>query len=101
MKNSVDELSRAFLRERLKDPEYRKYYEQEQLINAMGSAVKSVRKQKRLTQGELAKRAGVPESAVERMERGEYKRWTVKLLQQLAAATNSRVKIEFVPLDDK
>lgn len=82
--------------EQMKDPEFRAEYEklrpEFEIIIAMAEA----RKRENLTQKELAERAGMSQADISKLERGT-RNPSVRLLQKLAAAMNTTLKIEFVP----
>lgn len=94
--NNREKLSRELLREMLKDPAYRKANEQIQLARQIGVEVAQIRKRKRLSEEDLAERIGKSKDVVRRMEKGEYKQYTIKLLLLIAQATNSDLQIKFV-----
>lgn len=95
MKAKVEELSRAFLQERLKDPAYLKFYLEEQFRLSLGSEITRVRKEKKWSQQELAKNAGLNPAAIAKLEKGEYHRITLKLIVQIAEALNQKVTAQF------
>ena len=65
--NSKEKLSRELLREIRKNPEFR----------------------------EVNEKIGKDKKVIRRMEKGEYKQYTVKLLLQIAKATNTALRVEF------
>lgn len=94
--NNREKLSKELLREMLKDPGYRKANEQIQLARQIGAEVAQVRKRKRLSEEELAERIGKSKQVVRRMEKGEYKQYTIKLLLLIAQASNTDLQIKFI-----
>jgi DNA-binding XRE family transcriptional regulator len=97
MAKQVEQLSQEFLKERLKDPGYREFYVEEQFRKKLAIAVSEIRKKRKLTQKQLAERAGLKPEVVSRIESGEYRKGTLKLLYQIALATETTIDIEFVP----
>jgi DNA-binding XRE family transcriptional regulator len=85
------------LREDLKDPEFRRHFEEERRALALALKIAKLREQKGLTQQELAKLMGTSQQAISRIESGEYEGFSLKTLEKIAEATGTRLKIEFVP----
>jgi ribosome-binding protein aMBF1 (putative translation factor) len=100
MEQKKEKVMRQFLRERLKDPDYRKFHEEEKLRSLFADEISSARKRAKLSQKELAERAGISEKAISSIERGEYKKLTFKIVQEIANATKSRIMIEYKPWTD-
>ncbi len=84
------------LREDMKDPEFKKHYQEERQALILAMKITELRNQKGLTQQELAKLMGTSQQAISRIESGEYEGFTLKTLEKIAEATGMRVKIEFV-----
>ena len=57
----------------------------------IGIEIKNTRKEKGLTQGELAKIVGTKQSAISRFESGRYNP-TIEFLQELSTALQSELK---------
>lgn len=89
-------LSRELLKELSKDPGYQEFQRAQQLYKQIGEAVSRARKRSRLSTAELAARLKKSEAVVRRMERGEYKQYTIKLLQDLARETGTKLQINLV-----
>jgi DNA-binding XRE family transcriptional regulator len=85
------------LREDLKDPEFRKYFEEERQALALAMKIARLREKKGLSQKELAKLMGTSQQAISRIESGEYEGFSLKTLEKIAEATGTRLKIEFIP----
>lgn len=84
------------LREELKDPEFKRHYEDERQALKLAIKIAALREQKGLSQQELAKRMGTSQQAISRIESGEYEGFTLKTLEKIAEATGMKVKIDFV-----
>ena len=84
------------LREDLKDPEFRAYFEEERRALQLSMKIAKLREKKGLTQAEFAKLMGTSQQAVSRIESGEYEGFTLKTLEKIAEATGTRLKIDFV-----
>lgn len=85
------------LREDLKDPEFRRHFEEERRALALSLKIARLREKKGLTQAELARLMGTSQQAISRIESGEYEGFSLKTLEKIAEATGTRLKIEFVP----
>jgi len=90
-----EKLSQELLRELTKDEAYREFASAEHVYKEIGGSIARVRKAKKISVPDLAKKIGKSEKIILRMERGEYKQYTQKLLLQLASALNAKLKISF------
>lgn len=88
-------VSRELLTELRKDPQYRNVDDQIAFFKSAGAEIAKARKESGLSVSELAKTIGKPESVVRRMERGEYKQYTVKMLLEIARATRMELGLMF------
>jgi DNA-binding XRE family transcriptional regulator len=84
------------LREDIKDPSFRKHYQEERQALKLAMKITELRDQKGLSQQDLAKLMGTSQQAISRIESGEYEGFTLKTLEKIAEATGMRVNIEFV-----
>ena len=96
MKKSKVRTFQSRLQEDIKDPEFKKYYQEERQALKLAMSIAELRNQKGLSQQELAKLMGTSQQAISRVESGEYEGFTLKTLEKIAEATGMRVKIEFV-----
>ena len=96
MKKGKDRTFQSRLREDIKDPEFKTYYQKERQALRLAMKIAELRNQKGLSQQELAKLMGTSQQAISRIESGEYEGFTLKTLEKIAEATGMRVKIEFV-----
>lgn len=85
------------LKKELKDPEFRKHFEEERRALALAIKITTLRERRGLTQKDLAKAMGTSQQAVSRIESGEYEGFTLKTLEKIAEATGSRLKIDLLP----
>jgi len=60
------------LREDIKDPEFKTYYQKERQALRLAMKIAELRNQKGLSQQELAKLMGTSQQAISRIESGEY-----------------------------
>ena len=84
------------LSEQLKDEEFRKEFEAIQPELDVIRAIVDARASLNLTQSDLAKRTGINQADISKLENGT-RNPTVKLLKKLADGMNMDLKIEFVP----
>ncbi len=84
-----------YLQKRLKNPEFKKHYNEYGKQLEIAYQVLRLRKQKRMSQMELAKRIGTKQSNVARLEAGQQN-FTTETLQKIALVFDRDLKIEFV-----
>ena len=85
----------GYLAEKLKNPKFRKYYDEYGKQLEIAYQILKLRKQRKLSQAELAKRIGTKQSNVARMEAGQQN-FTTDTLQKIASVLKRELKIEFV-----
>lgn len=85
-----------FLQDQLKNPEFKKEYELIQPEMAVIQAMIDARTSQNLTQKELAKRTGIHQSDISKLENGT-RNPSINLLKRLADGMDMVLKIEFVP----
>ncbi|OGH61007.1 MAG: hypothetical protein A3G34_16945 [Candidatus Lindowbacteria bacterium RIFCSPLOWO2_12_FULL_62_27] len=85
------------LKKELKDPEFRKHFEEERRALALAMKIVKLRQRRGLTQKDLARAMRTSQQAVSRIESGEYEGFTLKTLEKIAEATGSRLKIDLLP----
>jgi|GEM_PF-3405673 len=90
-----EKLSQELLRELTKEDAYREFASAEQVYKEIGASLGRIRKAKKMSVTDLAKKIGKSEQIILRMEKGEYKQYTQKLLLQLANAINCKLRIFF------
>lgn len=96
MKKDKVRTFKSRLKEDIKDPEFKTYYQEERQALKLAMKIAELRNQRGLTQQELAKLMGTSQQAISRIESGDYEGFTLKTLEKIAEATGMRVKIEFV-----
>jgi ribosome-binding protein aMBF1 (putative translation factor) len=89
---SADELHAKWM----KEPKYRKAYDDLEDEFCLASALIEARKRAGLTQEELAARMGTKQTVIARLESGRVMPST-RTLKRLANATGSQLKISFEP----
>ena len=84
------------LQEELKDPEFKKEWDDMQPEMDVIRAMIDARIEQNLTQKELAKRTGIDQADITKLENGT-RNPSVNLLKRLADGMGMMLKIEFVP----
>jgi len=84
-----------YLAEKLKNPRFRKYYDEYGKQLEIAYQILELRKQKRMSQAELARKIGTRQSNIARMEAGQQN-FTTDTLQKIATVFKRDLKIEFV-----
>lgn len=84
-----------YLAEKLKNPKIRKYYDEYGKQLEIAYQILQLRKQKRMSQAEFAKKLGTRQSNIARMEAGQQN-FTTDTLEKIASVFNRKLKIEFV-----
>lgn len=85
------------LKEFLKDEEFRKGYEEELRKLRIAHALIVLREERGLTQVALAKRMGVSQPFIAKLESGEGHNFNLETLAKLATALDSELEVRFHP----
>ncbi|WP_276880638.1 helix-turn-helix domain-containing protein [Anaerococcus tetradius] len=85
-----------YLEEQLKDEEFKKEYKKISPELDIIKAMLDARKLQNLTQEELAKKTGIDQADISKLENGT-RNPTINLLKRLAEGLGMDLKIEFVP----
>lgn len=83
------------LKEELKDPEFKRHYDEYGKQLEIAYQILQLRKKKKMSQAELAKEIGTTQSNITRMEGGQQN-FTMDTLQRVAEAFKCDLKVEFV-----
>lgn len=83
---------KQFRSELLQNPKLKKIYDDLELEFKLYEAIVEARIQKKMTQRQLADRAGIAQSALSRIETGKVNS-TIKSIQKLLALTGNTLKI--------
>lgn len=83
------------LAEKLKDPEFKREFEEYGKQLEVAYRILQLRKKEKMSQLELAKKIGTKQSNIARMESGQQN-FTTDTLQKIASAFNRNLKIDFV-----
>ncbi len=92
-KKAVD--FQIYLTKRLKNPKFRKYYDEYDKQLEIAYQILQLRKKKGISQIELARKLGTSQSDIARMEAGQQN-FTTATLQKIACTFKRNLKIEFV-----
>lgn len=84
-----------YLTQQMKDPAFKKAYEQLEPEFAIIQAIIDARKSAGITQKELSQKSGITQGDISKLENGNANP-SIKTLQRLAAALGKTLKIEFV-----
>ena len=84
-----------YLAEKLKNHKFKKYYNEYGKQLEIAYQILKLRKQKRMSQAELARKIGTKQSNVARMETGQQN-FTTDTLQKVASVFKRDLKTEFV-----
>lgn len=87
---------KVWMKESLKDPEFKAEYDKLQPEFALIRAIIEGRTKKGVTQEKLAKRIGTKQSVISRLETGRANP-SVSFLKKLAQALGTRLEIRFAP----
>lgn len=86
-----------YLQEQLKDPEFKKEWDDIQPETDVIRAMIDARIANNLTQKELATRTGIDQADISKLENGT-RNPSLKMLKKLAAGMGMQLKINFVPM---
>ena len=82
------------LKEDLRDPEFRRAFEKERKRLRIALQMAEIRRKKKLSQKDLARRMGTSQQVISRLESGAYNGYTLRTLEKFAKATGSRLVVE-------
>ena len=85
------------LQEQLKDPDFKKEWDDIQPEMDVIRAMIDARIEQNLTQKDLAARTGIDQADISKLENGT-RNPSLKLLKKLASGLGMQLKIEFVPM---
>jgi len=83
-----------YIEEQLKDPKFRKYYNEYGKQLEIAYQILLLRKEKKMSQAVLAKKIGTKQSNIARMEAGDQN-FSINTLQKIAQAFNQDLKVSF------
>jgi ribosome-binding protein aMBF1 (putative translation factor) len=83
-----------WLKKELKDPKFRRGYEQEKRGVFLSYRILTLREKLGWSQKVLAERMGTSQQAVARLESGEYEGFTLKTLEKVAEALGAELIVD-------
>lgn len=83
------------LAEQLRDPEFRRHYEAYELPIRLAMEIALLRRKKNMTQAGLAKKMGVSQQFIARLESSEETMPSLRTLSKVAAALDRRLQVSF------
>ena len=84
------------LKEDLKDPEFRKAFDEEEIYASLAIQIAKIRQKEGLTQKELAKRLHTTQQTVSRLEDIHNESYSLQTLIKLAHALDKRLEVGLV-----
>ena len=81
-----------------KSPEFRKAYDEEVMMLKIAYKIAQLRKERHITQHELARRVGTTQQTVSRLEDSNNTQITILTLARLAIALHVKLNIELIPM---
>ena len=84
---------RDLLSENLKNEEFKTEYSKLEEEFTIAKEVIKLRKKMKMTQAELAKKAGTSQPAIARLESGEYRNISLSFINRIAEALNAKPEI--------
>jgi DNA-binding transcriptional regulator YiaG len=84
------------LKEDMKNPEFRKAFEQEEVFASLAIEIAKIRQSKKLTQKQLARKLHTTQQNVSRLEDVQNRGYSIETLVKIADAFDKRLKIIFV-----
>jgi len=85
-----------WLKEQLKNPRLKKAYEQEDVRARLAVRITELRREKKLSQAELARRLHTTQQVVSDIETFRHANLTLLTVQKIAQALNSRLVVDLV-----
>jgi len=84
----------------LNDKEFRNQFFRTEREMDIPAQIKTLRKHRKMTQKELAEKAGTKQSAVCRLERSQEANWELETLVNLAEALDARLSVVLEPYEN-
>lgn len=88
--------TKTYMDKLMKSKEFREKFNEEYQNICIGEHIARIRHQANLTQDALAKRTHTTKSAISRYENSDYKSYSIPLLNRIAEACGTVLKIDFV-----
>ena len=84
-----------FAKRKLKDSEFKKYFEEEGKKLAIGYKIAQLREKLGITQKQLAEKIQTSQTVISRLESGDYWQCSLKTLEKIALATGTHLIVQF------
>jgi len=84
------------LKKELKDPEFRKAFDKEEIYASLAIQIAKIRQKEALTQQELAKRLHTTQQTISRLENIHNRSYSLDTLIKLAYALGKQLKVKLV-----
>jgi len=88
--------TKTYMGKLMKNKEFREKFDEEYKNICIGEQIARIRHQANLTQDALAKRTHTTKSAISRYENSDYKSYSIPLLNRIAEACGTVLKIDFI-----
>ena len=99
MKTKITNDAVEILKHRIdQDPELASYVEEERRRLNLADKIKKARMEAGLLQADVARRIGTTQSAVARLESGNYERLSLSTLLKVTRVLNRRISLEIEPI---
>lgn len=85
-----------YLKKELKDPEFKKAFDEEEIYASLAIQIAKVRQKKHLTQEELARRLHTTQQTVSRLEDVHNKSYSLHTLVKLAQALGKKLEVQLI-----
>jgi transcriptional regulator with XRE-family HTH domain len=86
--------------EKLQDPDYRRKFFIAESSAEIARQLVRLRKLRKLSQKQLAEKAGMAQPRISKVERADYENWSFNTLRRLAEAMDARIRVLIEPAED-
>ena len=93
--------TKTYMDKLMENKEFREKFDKEYQNLCIGEHIARIRHQANLTQDALAKRTHTTKSAISRYENSDYKSYSLPLLNKIAEACGTVLKIDFATREKK
>jgi len=93
--------TKTYMDKLMKNKEFREKFDEEYRNICIGEQIARIRHRANLTQDALAKRTHTTKSAISRYENSDYKSYSIPLLNRIAEACGTVLKIDFLTKETK
>ncbi len=93
--------TKTYMDKLMKNKEFREKFDEEYKNICIGEQIAGIRHRANLTQDALAKRTHTTKSAISRYENSNYKSYSIPLLNRIAEACGTVLKIDFLTKETK